>query len=204
MFSCYQRVIVSLQAAIGSYTSILGHVHRKPNNGVAQARVASEVVCVASIIFVYSLLVSAGNCHAYSGRESPEPVGQRVPAKPQKEVLLGRASWYGQAAAGHKTATGERLDPSKLTAATTQLPLQASALVTNLNNGRSVPVRINDCGPYAKGRDIDVSRRAAEKLAMAHSGTAPVAIKLIAAPPHARYCSRPRLVRRVHKHIRPR
>jgi rare lipoprotein A len=168
-------------------------------------RARSEVCCVVSVVLAYVLLASAANAHAFSGAESHEPWHKRVSAKPNREVIAGRASWYGQAVARRQTATGERLDPNKLTAATTQLPLQSRALVTNLDNGRSVPVRVNDCGPYAKGRDIDVSRRAAQKLAMARSGTAPVTIKLIAAPPDATYCARSRPARRrLRKHLRHR
>jgi rare lipoprotein A (peptidoglycan hydrolase) len=184
---------------------MLSNVQCKSNRCLSRARTAtSEAFRGVSIVLVY-VLVGAANAHAYSGGESRESLHDRDLAKPQNKVILGRASWYGQADAGHKTATGERLDPNRLTAATTELPLQSSAVVTNLNNGRSVPVRINDCGPYAKGRDIDVSKRAAEKLAMARSGTVPVTIKLIAAPPDANYCQRPRPARRrVHKHTRRR
>jgi rare lipoprotein A len=181
---------------------MLSHVPCKSKSSVSTGIAAgSEVLRVASIVLAYALLASGANAHAYSGGEPHEPWQKRVFAKPQKQVIVGRASWYGQVVAGHKTATGERLDPNKLTAATTRLPLQSSALVTNLNNGRSVPVRINDCGPYVKGRDIDVSKRAAEKLAMTRSGTVPVTIKLIAVPADASYCQRPRpALRSVHKH----
>jgi rare lipoprotein A len=198
-----QRVFGAVLLSEEDYTAMLSDVQWKPSRRVSRTKATAAAVFYAlSIPSVGALPTSIANAHTTSSGESPGPLHQRVSAKPQKEVIVGRASWYGQAAAGHKTATGERLDPNKLTAATTQLPLKASALVTNLNNGRSVPVRINDCGPYAKGRDIDVSRRAAEKLAMAHNGTAPVAIKLIAAPPDARYCSRPRPARRRVQYIR--
>jgi rare lipoprotein A len=198
-----QRVFGAVLLSEEDYTAMLSDVQWKPNRRVSRAKATTAAVFYAlSIPSVCALPTSIANAHTTSSGESPGPLHQRVSAKPQKGVIVGRASWYGQAAAGHKTATGERLDPNKLTAATTELPLKASALVTNLNNGRSGPVRINDCGPYAKGRDIDVSRQAAEKLAMAHSGTAPVAIKLIAAPPDASYCSRPRPARRRVQHIR--
>ena len=98
-------------------------------------------------------------------------------------------------AARYATSTGEILDPNKLTAASTQLPLQSRALVTNLENGHSVCVRINDGGPYIKGRKIDVSKRAAEKLDIADSGTALVKIELIATPPGSVYCPRSKPVR---------
>jgi rare lipoprotein A len=112
-------------------------------------------------------------------------------------VVVGRASWYGNSSAGRKTATGERLDPRQLTAASLQLPLKSQAVVTNLDNGRSVKVRINDCGPYTRGRKLDLSKRAAQELAMTHEGTAPVRIRLVAKPPDASYCKRPASTGRV-------
>ncbi len=178
----------------------------KSNRGDSRARaVVSRTCWVVSILLVDALLASAVIARAYSGDESAEPWREHVSANTQRKLIVGRASWYGQAVAGRKTATGERLDPNKLTAATMQLPLHSSVLVTNLKNGRSVPVRINDCGPYAKGRDIDVSKRAAEKLAMAHTGTIPVTIKLITTPPDVTYCARLKQRRRkVHGYVRPR
>jgi rare lipoprotein A len=184
---------------------MLDDVQCKSSRSVFRTRAAGfEFFCVISIALVCATPASPPIAYAYSGGDSSAPWYKRVSAKPQREIV-GRASWYGPAVVGHKTATGERLDPNQLTAATTQLPLQSSALVTNLNNGRSVPVRINDCGPYAKGRDIDVSKRAAQKLAMARNGTVPVTIKLLAAPPDPAYCPRLRLAhRRVHTHRRHR
>ena len=124
------------------YTAMLSDVQWKPNRRVSRAKATTAAVFYAlSIPSVCALPTSIANAHTTSSGESLGPLHQRVSAKPQKGVIVGRASWYGQAAAGHKTATGERLDPNKLTAATTQLPLKASALVTNLKNGRSVPVR---------------------------------------------------------------
>ena len=78
--------------------------------------------------------------------------------------IKGVASWYGAGFAGKKTASSEVFNPEKLTAASRDLPLGSHVLVTNLNNGRSVRVKINDCGPYVDGRDIDLSRKAARRL----------------------------------------
>jgi rare lipoprotein A (peptidoglycan hydrolase) len=88
----------------------------------------------------------------------------------------GEASWYGPRFAGRRTASGERFDPRRLTAAHPALPLGARATVTNLANGRKVEVRITDRGPYADGRAIDLSEAAARKLGMVEDGTAPVRI----------------------------
>ena len=89
-------------------------------------------------------------------------------------VQKGQASWYGPGFHGRKTASGERFNQHALTAAHRKLPLGTRATVVNLANGKSVEVEINDRGPYARGRILDVSKAAAEQLGMTHSGTAPV------------------------------
>ena len=95
----------------------------------------------------------------------------------------GEASSYGQEFQGKTTANGEKFDNSHLTAAHPTLPLGTKAKVTNLKNGKSVDVRINDRGPYAKGRDIDLSQGAAKKLDITtKSGIAPVKIEATLAP----------------------
>ncbi|MBN3847068.1 septal ring lytic transglycosylase RlpA family protein [Paraburkholderia sp. Ac-20342] len=88
----------------------------------------------------------------------------------------GRASWYGRFFHGRRTANGERYDMHALTAAHRTLPLGSYVRVTNPANSRSVVVRINDRGPYARGRVIDLSMAAASALDMRHSGTARVQI----------------------------
>ncbi|PDQ19528.1 septal ring lytic transglycosylase RlpA family lipoprotein [Mesorhizobium sanjuanii] len=79
----------------------------------------------------------------------------------------GRASWY---ALHSKTASGERMNPSALTAAHRSLPFGTRLKVTNRNNGRSVVVRINDRGPFIKGRMLDLSKGAASRLGFISSG----------------------------------
>ncbi|MGI9387254.1 MAG: septal ring lytic transglycosylase RlpA family protein [Methyloligellaceae bacterium] len=86
----------------------------------------------------------------------------------------GGASWYAQA--GTKTASGELMNPQALTAAHRSLPFGARVRVKNIGNGKFVEVRINDRGPFTRGRIIDVSRAAAAKLGMIRSGTARVCI----------------------------
>lgn len=88
----------------------------------------------------------------------------------------GLASWYGKHWRGRRTASGSRFDDRSLTAAHLWLPFATRAHVTNLDNGRSVDVVVNDRGPYRKGRIIDLSAGAAEKLGMRRTGVAPVAI----------------------------
>lgn len=101
------------------------------------------------------------------------------------------ASWYGPGFAGRRTATGERFDPSRLTAASPTLPLGSKVVVTDLTNGRSVAVRINDCGPYYRGRQLDLSRQAARRLALIHKGVSRVSVRVVSTPSHPEICGRP-------------
>ncbi len=102
-----------------------------------------------------------------------EAEAQRLPAFVQK----GLASWYGPGFHNRKTASGEPYDQNDMTAAHRNLPLGTTATVTNLENGKKVEVEINDRGPYAPHRVIDLSKAAAEKLDMKDDGTAPVRIE---------------------------
>ena len=92
----------------------------------------------------------------------------------------GVASWYGPTFYGHPTADGEIFDAEALTAAHRTLPLPVNVRVTNLENGLSLIVRINDRGPFAKGRIIDVSERAAKLLGFFGQGTARVRVQYVA------------------------
>lgn len=89
----------------------------------------------------------------------------------------GEASFYADGFQGKKTANGQTFDQKSRTAAHPILPLGTKATVTNLKNGKSVKVKINDRGPYIKGRDIDLSKSAAKQLGMTKDGLAPVKIE---------------------------
>jgi rare lipoprotein A len=89
----------------------------------------------------------------------------------------GIASWYGSDFHGKATANGERYDMDAFTAAHRTLPMPTIVRVTNLENGRSLRLRVNDRGPYARGRIIDVSRRAATLLGFQEKGTARVRVQ---------------------------
>lgn len=91
----------------------------------------------------------------------------------------GIASWYGPGFHGNTTANGESFDQNELTAAHRTLPMPSLVRVTNLENGRSVVVRVNDRGPYANGRIIDLSRRAAQLLGFEGNGTAKVRVQML-------------------------
>jgi rare lipoprotein A len=109
------------------------------------------------------------------------------PKEDKNYEKVGAASWYGDAFHGRLTANGEIYDMTHLTAAHPTMPLPSYARVTNLKNGSSVIVRVNDRGPYSHGRLIDLSKRAAEMLDYTHSGTAKVRVEYVGrAPLHGR------------------
>ena len=92
---------------------------------------------------------------------------------------VGMASWYGRPFHHHLTANGERYDQDGLTAAHQTLPLPSVVRVTNLENGRSLILRVNDRGPFVPGRIIDVSRRAARLLRFHRKGTTRVRVQVL-------------------------
>ncbi|WP_049260206.1 septal ring lytic transglycosylase RlpA family protein [Neisseria bacilliformis] len=100
--------------------------------------------------------------------------------KTAKFSQTGKASWYGPGFHGKKTANGERFDMNTLTAAHRTLPISSRVRVTNLANGKSVVVRINDRGPYHGNRVMDLSKAAAQELGFIRTGTAQVKIEPLA------------------------
>jgi rare lipoprotein A len=100
--------------------------------------------------------------------------------EPAGDLQEGLGTWYGAEQQGGPTASGERFDKRKLTAAHRTLPLGTVVRVTNTKNGRSVVVRINDRGPYGGGkRIIDVSEAAARQLGMIDAGVVPVTVEVV-------------------------
>jgi rare lipoprotein A len=97
----------------------------------------------------------------------------------ETEVATGMASYYSRELEGNRTANGEMCDPDDLTAAHRTLPFGSKVRVTNLSNGQSVVVRINDRGPFGRGRVIDISHAAAREIGMHRSGTARVKLALL-------------------------
>ncbi|AIB11694.1 lipoprotein [Azospirillum argentinense] len=102
------------------------------------------------------------------------------PAEDYSYSETGIASWYGPGFHQKVTANGEVYDQNELTAAHKTLPMPSLVRVTNLDNGRSLVVRINDRGPYANGRIIDMSRRGAQLLGFEGTGTAKVRVQILA------------------------
>ena len=123
----------------------------------------------------------------------PEPATQVAPAPPppaphasrKSTTKQVRASYMGTKPAGRPTASGEAYDPNELTAASRTLPLGSTVEVTNPSNGKSVKVRINDRGPYVRGRSLDLSKRAAEEIGLTEKGVGRVKIRRIESKPAA-------------------
>ncbi len=111
-------------------------------------------------------------------QEAPPPPTLPTPA-PAAIIGTGLASWYGAKHHGKRTASGEIFDQNKFTAAHRTLPWGSIVRVTNLENGKAVEVRINDRGPFTKGRLIDLSRAAARAVGMLESGVTPVRMELL-------------------------
>lgn len=136
---------------------------------------------VRGISLAIVLMCALAACAAPPRPGPPTPNAPSPPANSFTQV--GLASWYGNAHAGHRTASGEPFDPGALTAAHRTLPLGTVVRVTNLANRRSVEVRINDRGPSDISRIIDLSKRAAADLDFTTDGTARVRIELIRSGP---------------------
>lgn len=136
------------------------------------------------LFFAAATALAAGGCSQqaatplFLAAPAPQPGAQPAPAHPQVTV----ASWYGPGFVGHRTANGEIYDQNALTAASRSLPLGSRVRVTNLANGKSVVVRINDRGPYVKGRGIDLSHYAAARIGLARSGIGTVRITRLDEP----------------------
>ncbi len=120
-------------------------------------------------VFVAVLLTAVNGVETASAKEKSSSI----------RAASGSASWYGPGFHGRKTANGERYNMHALTAAHRSLPFGTKVRVTNRKNGKSVVVRINDRGPYAGGRVIDLSRGAAQAVSMMGAGVVPVNLKVL-------------------------
>src|SRR4029078_10018079 len=108
---------------------------------------------------------------------APKPT--YFPGYPVGFVERGVASWYGPGFHGNKTANGERYDMHQLTAAHRTLPLGSIAVVRSMTTGRQVTVRINDRGPFARGRVLDLSLAGAQALGMTGTGTGQIELRVV-------------------------
>lgn len=103
----------------------------------------------------------------------------QVKTQEKTPIEIGKASYYAQSLSGNTTSNGEKFDPNSYTAAHRTLPFGTKVLVTNVSNGKAIVVRINDRGPYAKSRAIDLSPAAAKKLDFFKKGVADVELKVV-------------------------
>lgn len=130
----------------------------------------SKIFLVISMVF---LLLAASSCGVVRRSVPPEASGEGA------IIGSGIASWYGPNFHGKLTANGERYNMNDFTAAHKTLPFNTVVRVDNVENGKSVVVRINDRGPYAANRIIDLSRKAAQQIDMIGKGTASVRLMVV-------------------------
>ena len=116
-------------------------------------------------------------------RRTPPPEKGAIEKRESRGVQQGIASWYGADFHGKQTSSGEIYDMYQLTCAHNTLPLGTIVMVTNLENGRSIELKVNDRGPFVKGRIIDLSYAAARMLDMHEQGTALVKVEVIGSAP---------------------
>jgi rare lipoprotein A len=128
---------------------------------------------LSPLLVATSLLVGCATAPPPPPRSNIQEVGQEATVT-KGHAFEGMATFYGKHEHGGPTASGERFNMYALTAAHKTLPMQTRVKCTNLKNGRSVTVRINDRGPYGKGRVIDLSWAAAKELEMLEAGVVPV------------------------------
>ena len=142
---------------------------------------------MATRLRFFLVLASAASlaaCAAPRPAPPPAPAPAPVISAPTPAPTFtqqGVASWYGQSHHGRRTANGESYDMNGLTAAHRTLPFGSVVRVTRIDDGRTVKVRINDRGPYAGNRIIDLSAQAARDIGMTESGTARVKVEQFAA-----------------------
>ena len=134
-------------------------------------RVPTTVLCAFALLLIFVAFLA--------GCSSPAPKPVYFPGYPIGYVERGMASWYGPGFHGNKTANGERYDMHQLTAAHRTLPLGSIALIRSTSTGKEVTVRINDRGPFAKGRVLDLSYAGAHRLGMLGHGTDQIELRVI-------------------------
>lgn len=143
---------------------------REPRSSPVPRRVGAQL---AGRLLVAAATILAG-CSTAPERARPEAAPAAVPAPAGAELGRGKASWYGPGFHGRRTASGELFDMNDHTAAHRSLPFGTRVRVRNVQNGREVVVRINDRGPWAANRLIDLSKAAAAALDFLQAGEAPV------------------------------
>jgi rare lipoprotein A len=136
------------------------------------------IVVILSLLLPLKAVALTSNSldhHHTHTRHDRHAYGKRI----VKLFSTGNASYYSSFENGKKTASGERYNPNAFTAASRTLPLGTMVLVSNIDNGKSVVVRINDRGPFVRSRILDVSEKAAKTLGITHCGVASVRITIL-------------------------
>ncbi|GLK75592.1 hypothetical protein GCM10008171_08460 [Methylopila jiangsuensis] len=160
----------------GALSACSAQTARTPVAQAVPAAAASEAVKTASA--APAPRAAPTRLAVVPGRRTPGVIASSKTASP-RTVGVGLASWYGGKFHGRRTANGEIYDKTALTAAHPSLPLPSYVRVTNVSNGRSLVVRVNDRGPFHKGRVIDVSARAADMLGFRSSGVGAVKLDYV-------------------------
>ncbi len=146
-----------------------------------------KTLVIAALALLLAACSSAQDTLTGAKRQVGQPYSVNgatyVPREEPGYDAVGIASWYGRRYHGRRTASGEIFDMNLATAAHPTLPFGTRVQVTNLENGRSVVLRINDRGPFVRRRIIDVSRRAAQVLGFVQKGTARVRVQLVQPAP---------------------
>lgn len=149
---------------------------RSVNTPAPPARRPWPLAAAALALLGYAGAVIQDPGHPAPSPEQPVAMTEATPVERTGPAHRGQASWYGSDFQGSPTASGEPFNMNALTAAHRTLPLGSYARVKNLDNGRTVVVRINDRGPHARRRTIDLSYAAAREIEMVAAGTAPVEV----------------------------
>jgi rare lipoprotein A len=152
---------------------------------IARLRIPALVVAGIAAAAVGLWACAHGHARGEQGVRQAAPAEAPAEAPPGAEdVQVGYATWYGRAFAGRRTASGERFDPRKLTAAHRTLPFGTWVEVRRVDNGETVRVRVTDRGPWGhEDRIIDLSQAAAAKIGLTRSGMTRVELRVVPAPP---------------------
>jgi rare lipoprotein A len=146
----------------------------------AQNRTQAALPAAAAPEITAATASADGTAAAQASKPSASPAtGRTIAGRKTGGSASGLASWYGARFHGRRTANGEIYDLRALTAAHPSLPLPSYARITNVSNGRSIVVRVNDRGPFHRGRAVDVSQRAAEVLGFKNAGVGNVKIDYV-------------------------
>lgn len=160
------------------YTMILKKLYRMD---LVLKNLRLYMLLVSSLLIATMLLLTACYVPPSNGDGNTRPDNGR----PVLDIQYGKAAYYSRQFIGRPTASGELYDPEKLTAGHMTLPFGSICRVINLVNGKQVEVRINDRGPYVRGRIIDVSERAARQLQMIDAGVVEVKLEVLKLGPRS-------------------